>query len=333
MTTTVWRGHLAFGLVSIPIRLYKAARREQIRFRHVYRRGTLEEPSPPSVEDDFEPRDLSESTDRAKPAASKPEVHELPHPSYAVASPSSTVARVKNVAVGETDESPLEKSDILKGYEIESGRYVTFDPKEIAALKPKTSRELNITEFVRLEEIDPVFFDTSYYAVADRGGEKPYALLFRALAETGYAGLGALAMHGREHAVVIRPGQQGLILHTLYYENEVRAAEQYRIDPQLVNAKELDLAKQFVRALAAQFDSSKLKDTFKKRLEELIHARAETALAAYQQVEAPARRPVGDIMEALRKSLQMARKPPERERTGAIPPANTGRSRRGKAGS
>jgi DNA end-binding protein Ku len=170
---------------------------------------------------------------------------------------------------------------------------------------------VDISEFVRLQEIDPIYFETSYYAAPDNGGEKAYALLYRALAETGYAAIGSLAMHGREHATIIRPGKRGLIIQTLFYQNEVRAEEEYHTDAALVNPKELDLAKTLVRAMATPFDAAKLKDTFEERLKELIQARAEEAVSLYErgEGEGPKKAPVVDIMEALRKSLEMAKKP------------------------
>ena len=181
-----------------------------------------------------------------------------------------------------------------------------------------------------MQEIDPIFFETSYYAEPDRGGEKPYALLFTALAETDYAAIGSLAMNGREHAAVIRPGRRGLILRTLFYEKEVRADEEYQTEPTLVNPKELELAKMLIRALAAPFDASKLKDSFEERLRGLIQSRSDTALAAQSQGSARQRAPVVDILEALRKSFEKARKPPKSEKTvlaGAKAPKRRARSR------
>jgi DNA end-binding protein Ku len=286
MASTVWRGRLVFGLVSVPVRLFKAARRERIRFHNVYRPSTVaaEPPEPP------------------EPAEEEPEDVEVPAP--------PPIARVRNMPVAENNHAPVERSEVLKGYEIEKGRYVTFEPQEIAAARPKTSTELTMTEFVRLDEIDPIFFEASYYAMPDKGGEKPYALLFSALADSGYAALGSLAMRGREHATVIRPGRHGLIVHSLFYQNEVRADEEYRSDASLVSANELELAKTFVTTFAAPFDASKLKDSLEEQLRKLIDARADTAIDAYEHGEVTARAPVIDIMEALRKSLEMARKPP-----------------------
>jgi DNA end-binding protein Ku len=309
-------------MVSIPVRLHKAARRERIRFHHVYRPAELPEPEDEAIPEEPAPAPVPPPKGR---------IHEVPARGSEATGPApEAVARVRNMQVAETSESPVAPPQILKGFEIEKDRYVTFEPREVAALRPRTSTELDITEFVRLQEIDPVFFETSYYAVPDRGGEKPYVLLFKALAESGYAALGSLAMHGREHAALIRPGRHGLILHTLFYENEVRTNEEYHSDTALVEAKEVELAKKFVSALAAPFEPGKLKDTFEERLQELIEARAGTAVEAYEKGEVTRRPPAIDIMEALRKSLEMVRKPPKRENASAPPRAPGSGKRRAR---
>jgi DNA end-binding protein Ku len=320
MAAAVWRGRITFGMVSIPVRLHKAARRERIRFHHVYRPAELpdtEEEAAPEIEPPPEEppkgRRLPEVPVRAEAAAPAPE----------------PVARVRNVPVDETTDARLERPQILKGFEIEKDRYVTLEPAEIAALRPRTSTEMTIAEFVRLEEVDPIFFETSYYAVPDRGGEKPYVLLFRALSESGYAAVGSLAMHGREHATLIRPGRHGLIVHTLFFENDVREEEEYRSDATAVDTKEVELARRFVSALAAPFDPGKLKDTYEERLRELIEARKGTTVAAAQEPEGARRAPVVDIMEALRKSLEMVRKPAKREESGT--PSRTAASKNRRA--
>lgn len=317
MAASVWKGRLAFGMVSIPVRLYKAARRERIRFHHVYRPADSPEPIIPDV-------DVEESVE-AEPAKPAGAIHELQKPAPAAAAP---LERVRNLPVGEISEARVDQPQVLKAYEIEKDRYVTFEPREVAALRPQTSTELDIAEFVRLEEIDPIFFETSYYVAPDRNGEKPYALLFQALVETGYAAIGSVAMHGREHATVIRPGRRGLILHTLFYANEVRADEEPQSDPALVSAKELELAKMFVRALAAPYEPGRLKDKFEERLRELIQARSEMAVSAYSEGKAARQVPVVDILEALRKSLAMSRKPVKSEKTESKAPGTRQRKAR-----
>lgn len=212
-------------------------------------------------------------------------------------------------AVGGSAPAPLPKDQILKAFELEKDRYVVFEPREIAALKPQTSSELAIEEFVRLAEIDPVFFETSYYVEPDTGGEKPYALLYAALSDSGYAAMGAFAMHGREHAAVVRPGRRGLILHTLFYAKEVRAEAEYTADVTAVVGKERQLAVSLVQALAAPFEAAKLKSAQEERLQALVESRAPQAVAAAGVEPARAAAPPVDIMEALRKSIAAARKP------------------------
>jgi len=205
----------------------------------------------------------------------------------------------------------IQPSQILKGFEVERDRYAVLDPSEVAALRPRTSSEFEIGQFVHMEEVDPLFLDISYFLEPD-GAEKPYALLYRALANTGYAALGSLAMHGREHAALIRAGKRGLILHTLFYAKEVRLDEEHGADGDLVGAKELELAETLVRALAAPFDPASLRDQYEERLRALIESRTPAQLTGAEKPE-QRRAPVVDILEALRQSLAAAKKPPASE--------------------
>jgi DNA end-binding protein Ku len=199
---------------------------------------------------------------------------------------------------------------MLKGYEVEKDRYVVLDPGELKELRPRTSAEVGIEQFVRMEEVDPLFLDVSYFLQPD-GVEKPYALLYRALAISGYAALGSLAMHGREHPALIRAGTRGLILHTLFHINEVRLEEEHPAAVNLAEQKELDLATKLVEALAAPFEPAKLTDRFEARLKELIESRTPANLAG--DAEPPPRRQGVDLLESLRRSLEAAKKPPARQ--------------------
>ena len=332
MAATTWRGRIAFGMVAIPVRLQKAARRERIRFHHVYQPAEI--PSPDDTPEDDNPFSDEEPPQPTRCAAAAPTPIRRPEPSSTSAAPAApepaapepapTVERFHNAPLRAPGGAP-----ILKGYELQKDQYVVLEPREIAALRPRTSTELAIVEFVLLKEIDPLFFDTSYYVLPERGGEKPYAILFETLRQSGYVALGSVAMHGREHAVVIRPGVRGLILHTLYYANEVRSAEEYSTDPKLAGAKEVDLAKMLVEALAAEFEPAKLKDTFEERLRALIDTRAATSVASDPHAGEPAKAPVVDIMDALRKSIERARKPVASEKS-AKPLGKTPVRRRAK---
>ena len=322
MAAITWKGRIAFGMVSIPVRLYKAARRERIRFHHVYQPDVEEEAEPPEPpQRPVEP--LRRGPRLVAPADPTPVEPEPP-----------PVARVHTMPMSMPERpnaapEPVRKQDILKAFEIEKDRYVTFQPREIAALRPRTSSELAITEFVKLAEIDPVYFDVSYYVEPEAGAEKPYSLLFTALVDAGYAALGSLAMHGREHLAVIRPGRRGLILHTIFYAKEVRSEGEYTADSNLVGSKERDLARMLVDALAAPFEPEKLRNEQEERLRALIESRSESAAPVVGTEAPPTIAPAADLMEALRKSIAAARKPAQSE-TRAPSAAQTARRPRKK---
>jgi len=139
------------------------------------------------------------------------------------------------------------------------------------------------------------------------GGEKPYALLFQALRESGYYALAKVAMHNREHIIILRPGPKGLLSHTMYYQDEIRQVDEFRTDTSLVKEKELDLAKMLISSLEADFEPQKYHDTYRDNLQKMIEAKIE----GKKVVETPAEHvaPVIDIMEALKRSLAEKRKP------------------------
>jgi DNA end-binding protein Ku len=308
--STVWKGHLTFGLVSIPIKLYRAARAEKVSFRHVYRAPAAAAPPVEPDEPAWEPPPRR-STSIAPPASKASKLipmrkeAEPPPPAPAV----ERVERVRQVALPQAEETPLVRSEIVKGYEYEKDRYVLFDQQELRNLAPETSREMVIIEFARLAEIDPIYFESSYYAAPDRGGERTYALLLEALRKTGYVGIAEVAMQRREHVVAIRPGHSGIVVHTMYYTNETHAEDEYRADTSTVAPRELELARMLIEKLAAPFDPTKFRDKYKERVEELIAAKIEGREVA-QTEAAPSAPAVTDIMAALERSLAAAKKPP-----------------------
>ncbi|HZT28440.1 MAG TPA: Ku protein [Bryobacteraceae bacterium] len=262
MATTVWRGHLTFGLVSLPVKLFTAARGETISFN---------------------------------------QLHAADH------------SRIKQVTYCQAEDKPVPRSELVKGYEYEKDRYVVIDEEDIKKVAPKTAKVMEIQEFVKAGEVDPVYLESSYYMAPDEGGEKPYTLLFSALRETGYYAVAKVAMHNREHVVVIRPGKKGMVLHTMYFADEVRHMEEFRTDTSLVKDKELDLARMLIETLAADFQPEKYHDAYRDNLKQMIEAK----VAGHKVVEtpAPAMAPVIDIMEALKKSL--AEKKPVKVATAA----------------
>ncbi len=299
MAATIWKGHLTFGLISIPIKLHRAARAERVSFRQLHG-ATASRVKQVYVSEDQEPEFPSSSTRYESPTPEKAALRSEPVPirgRIPVAPPPPEPAQAPIIA----------RSELVKGYEYEKGRYVTVSKEELEKITPETAREMQILEFVQLAEIDPNHFEASYYVTPDRAGERAYALLFEALRRSGSVAIAQFAMHNREHIVTIRPGRTGIVLHTMYYENEIRRDDEYRTDTSKVQEKELKLALMLVESLSAPFDPSKYRDTYKDKLDELIAAKIagkEVVESAAPKVKAPT-----DILAALERSLALARKP------------------------
>jgi DNA end-binding protein Ku len=217
------------------------------------------------------------------------------------------LAPLQQVSVRKGTDELVSKGSVVKGYEYDKDRYVVVDPEELKSIAPKTATEMEIQEFVQLSEIDPVYFETSYYVKPDEAGEKAYALLYRALQLTGLVAIAKFAMHNREHVVVVRPGKTGIISHTMYFTSEVRADEEYRADIKMVTPKELDLAQSLIHSLAGPFEPEKYRDSYREKLESIIASKVQGKPLA--KVEQPKQAEVVDIAEALRKSLATLKKP------------------------
>jgi DNA end-binding protein Ku len=210
--------------------------------------------------------------------------------------------RVKQQMYCPTDERVVERSELVKGYEFRKGEYVVIEPEEIKKIEPKTARTIEILEFVKQEEIDPVYFESSYYLAPEEASGKPYALLVRALKDSGYVGIAKLAMHNREYTAFLRPYEKGLMLHTMYYQDELRAAPEFGAERASLKDGELKVAHQLIDALAAKWDPSKYYDTFEQNVKKLIKAR----MQGKEVVAIDRPRPSGapkDLMEALKQSL------------------------------
>ena len=256
MASSVWKGHLTFGLVSFPIRLFSAARSETISFNLL---------------------------------------HKGDH------------SRIKQMVYCQAEDKPVPRSELVKGYEYEKDHYVEIDDEDIKKVAPKTAKVMEILEFVNADQVDPIYLESSYYVAPDEGGEKPYALLFQALRESKYYALAKVAMHNREHIIVLRPGAKGILSHTMYYQDEIRQVDEFRTDTSLVKEKELAMAKMLISSLEAEFEPQKYHDQYRDNLQKMI----EDKIEGKKVVAAPAEHiaPVIDIMEALKRSLAEKRKP------------------------
>jgi DNA end-binding protein Ku len=226
--------------------------------------------------------------------------------------------RVKQQLVCSADGQVIERSDTVKGYEFRKGEYIVIEPEEIKKIEPKTAKTMEILEFVKTSDVDPVFFESSYYMIPEEAGRRPYALLTKALEESEYVAVAKLTMHNREYTVFLRPHEGGMMLHTMYYAEEVRKVEGFGApDVQLKDA-EVKIAHQLIEALAADWDPEKYHDEFQDNLKKLIETKLEGGTVA--EVEKPKKlAPVVDLMSALKASLaeMEGKKKPAASTTGS----------------
>jgi len=270
MATTVWKGHLTFGLISIPVRMFAAARGERVSFN---------------------------------------QLHKVCH------------SRIKQPTFCPVCNRNVERSEIIKGYEYEKDQYVLFNDDELDKIEPPSAKVMEILEFVKLDEIDPLYLDASYYVTPEDAGLKAYSLLMKAMKETGYGAIAKLTMHQREHIVIIRPGAKTMTLHTMFYSNEIRAAETV---PENVEVKEPEkkLAEQLIASLAVPFQPQKYRDEYSDSVRAMIAAKLQGKEIA--EAPQPHMAPVIDLMEALKKSLASkpapteAKAAPAEERVGPV---------------
>jgi DNA end-binding protein Ku len=212
-------------------------------------------------------------------------------------------SRLKQPLYCPTCEKFVDRSEIEKGYEYEKDQYLLFTKEELDEIEPESANTMEILSFVKAEEIDPVYFDASYYAKPADAGVRAYHLLLDAMRKTGYAGVAQVTMHGRENIVIIRARDNGLTLHTMFYNNEIRAISDASV-PQKAEVKEAEskLAMQLIESLAAPFDPSQYSDTYQQALEKLIEAKAHGKKLTVIPHAKPA--PVVDLMTALQQSLK-----------------------------
>src|SRR5205814_1252707 len=156
---------------------------------------------------------------------------------------------------------------LVKGYEYEKDHYVVIEEEDIKKVAPKTAKVMEILEFVKSDQVDPIYLESSYYVAPDEGGEKPYALLFQALRESEFYAVAKVAMHNREHIIILRPGSKGILSHTMYFQDEIRQAEEFRTDTSLVKDKELAMAKMLISSLEADFEPQKNHDEYRLNLQ------------------------------------------------------------------
>ena len=254
MASSVWKGYISFGLISVPIRMYVAAREQHISFNQVH---------------------------------------------------ASCGTRIKQQLWCPTDERVVDRDEIVKGYPAPDGGFVTITSDELKHLEAQSSQTMSIVQFVQLDEVDPLYYESSYYTVAEEPGRRAYALMMQGMAHLKLGAIANITLHQREQVVMIRPYAHGLVLHTLYYPEEVRELEEYGAQQELaLQPQEVALAEQFMQQLASPFHPDAFTNTYQERVEQLIASK--TAGVPEPDVEAPKKpaAPVVSLMDALKKSIQ-----------------------------
>jgi DNA end-binding protein Ku len=236
-------------------------------------------------------------------------------------------SRLKQQYLCVKEEIPVAREEMVKGYEFTKDQYVMFTPEELKAMEEVGTHTADITEFVPVESVDPIYFDKAYYLAPDKGGAKPYALLARALSESGRCALGRWAARGKQYIVMIRPiekdGSDGLVMQQLLYAAEVRSIKEIDIPKTEVKDAELKLAQQLIEQQASDaFDPAAYKDEVRSRIETAIQKKVEGQEITMAEAPEPGGQVI-DLMEALRASLEKkpARKAEPAKKAEAAKPA------------
>ena len=271
MARPMWKGSVNFGLVNVPVRMYRAVSERDVRFH------------------------LLHGKDKAR-------------------------IREKRFCEAEGVEVPYE--EIIKGFEISKGTYVTITPEELKALAPKGTYAIDVEDFVPGEDIHPLFFNAHYHLVPETNAARAYALLSEALASSGRMGVGRVVLRTRQHACAVRPNGPGLMLSLLHSVDEVIPLEQIDGMPATlprVNARELATAEQLIDSLSAPFDAEKYRDVYREQLEEVLRQKAGGMEIRASPTAVPEYSAPENLMDALKKSLAAAKKDREAEEQAHAP--------------
>ena len=296
MARAVWTGTISFGLVSVPVRLYPATRRKDVRFHEIdrlsgqrIRHQRVVEPAP------FRPP--LESA-RATRAAIVPEASGVAFPQPAPFPTTRPVAPASQ---------PVSAADVLKGFEVAKDRYVTVDRGELEELAPERSRTIDVEQFVDSSAIDPIYYDVSYYAVPERDHERAFGLLVDAMRETKRMAICWFVLRRKRYLAALRPHGRLIVLSTLFHVDEILPASELEPNaPHDLRKKEREMAALLINTLSGPFEPERYPDQYRDRLRTLIEGRAASARPVPPEVLTGAG--VNDLMAALQASVQQARR-------------------------
>ena len=198
----------------------------------------------------------------------------------------------------------VEREDLIRGYEVSKDQYIQVTDEELKALEGEASEEIEIAEFVPLEKVDPIYFERSYYLGPDRGGEKAYRLLADTMAQVGKVALAKFVLRGKENLVIVRSARNGLVLHTMYFADEVRSFDEIaKGESAKISEAESQLAVRLIEELSTgDFEPDKYEDEYSQRVLDLVDKKAEGQKITLAKPQAR-RGQVIDLMAALKESL------------------------------
>jgi DNA end-binding protein Ku len=295
MPPAVWTGSISFGLVNIPVKLYVATASKDVRF-HQFERETGRK---------IRYRRVATGPE---PAIPDDETGGSPAPSTEASPPSRQTVEASRDEP--TPEPEVSWENVVKGYEIEPGRVITLSSEELRQLEPERSRVLDVEQFVDLHDIDPVFFEKTYYVVPQfrEGAERPYSLLLRAMQNSNKVAIGRFTLRTKEYLAAVRPSEQVLTLETLFYADEIRDVKDVWTprteEPQ---EREMRLAQQLIEALEGRWDPSGYHDAYRERVLRLLDSKSEKAFVVHEQPEEVHGPRLTDLMDALKESVDAVR--------------------------
>lgn len=212
-------------------------------------------------------------------------------------------------------EKVVERSDLVKGYQYEKNQYVLIEDEDLDSVQPEASSNLEIAQFINISDIDPIYYERTYYLGPNKGSEKTFALLSKAMEETNRAALGKLVMRNHEYLALVRPGMKGLLVHFMLYADEIRDNENKVPSDVEIRPKEAQLAKQLIENLSEPFEIDNFQDEYIQKLEEMIEAKLKGRKLTVVQPKAKPK--IVDLMEALQKSVQQTKRPVARAESQA----------------
>jgi len=298
MPRAVWTGTISFGLVSVPVRLYPATRRKDVRFHELDRLSGQRIRHQKVIE----PAPWRTPLETARPA---------PGPSPDQPVPRIAAAEPQGRQWSKADEAqpahPVPAADVVKGYEVTRDRYVTVGREELAELAPERSRTIDVEQFVDAAAIDPIYYETSYYAVPEGDHERAFGLLVDAMRETKRMAICWFVLRRKRYLAALRPHGRVMVLATLFHADEILpAAELEPAAPHDLRKKEREMAALLINTLAGPFEPERYPDAYRQRLTALIEGRAASARPAAPEVLTGSGVP--DLMAALQASVEQARR-------------------------